>query len=277
MSTAEPDLRAKDLHLGYDDRAVVTGLDLAVPPGRITAIVGANACGKSTLLRALARLLAPRAGAVSLDGRALHSIPTRELAQQLGILPQSPVAPEGLTVIDLVNRGRSPHQTWWRQWTKADEQAVHDALAATGTTDLADRAVDELSGGQRQRAWIAMAVAQGTPVLLLDEPTTYLDLAHQIDVLDLVVDLNRREGRTIVMVLHDLNQACRYADHVIAMKEGSIVAEGAPADVITAATVEDVFGLRCQVTTDPVSRTPLVIPVGRHHTPDPDGPEKALA
>ncbi|MFJ8845366.1 ABC transporter ATP-binding protein [Streptomyces cyaneofuscatus] len=277
MSTAEPDLRAQDLHLGYDDRAVVTGLDLAVPPGRITAIVGANACGKSTLLRALARLLAPRAGAVSLDGRALHSIPTRELAQQLGILPQSPVAPEGLTVIDLVNRGRSPHQTWWRQWTKADERAVHDALAATGTTDLADRAVDELSGGQRQRAWIAMAVAQGTPVLLLDEPTTYLDLAHQIDVLDLVVDLNRREGRTIVMVLHDLNQACRYADHVIAMKKGSIVAEGAPADVITAATVEDVFGLRCQVTTDPVSRTPLVIPVGRHHTPDPDEPGKTLA
>ncbi|MFI5722234.1 ABC transporter ATP-binding protein [Streptomyces cyaneofuscatus] len=277
MSTAEPDLRAQDLHLGYDDRAVVTGLDLAVPPGKITAIVGANACGKSTLLRALARLLAPRAGAVSLDGRALHSIPTRELAQQLGILPQSPVAPEGLTVIDLVNRGRSPHQTWWRQWTKADEQAVHDALAATGTTDLADRAVDELSGGQRQRAWIAMAVAQGTPVLLLDEPTTYLDLAHQIDVLDLVVDLNRREGRTIVMVLHDLNQACRYADHVIAMKKGSIVAEGAPADVITAATVEDVFGLRCQVTTDPVSRTPLVIPVGRHHTPDPEEPRKTLA
>ncbi|MEU0379597.1 ABC transporter ATP-binding protein [Streptomyces cyaneofuscatus] len=277
MSTAEPDLRAKDLHLGYDDRAVVTGLDLAVPPGRITAIVGANACGKSTLLRALARLLAPRAGAVSLDGRALHSIATRELAQQLGILPQSPVAPEGLTVIDLVNRGRSPHQTWWRQWTKADEQAVHDALAATGTTDLADRAVDELSGGQRQRAWIAMAVAQGTPVLLLDEPTTYLDLAHQIDVLDLVVDLNRREGRTIVMVLHDLNQACRYADHVIAMKKGAIVAEGAPADVITAETVEDVFGLRCQVTTDPVSRTPLVIPVGRHHTPDPEEPRKTLA
>ncbi|NEC01848.1 ABC transporter ATP-binding protein [Streptomyces anulatus] len=275
MSTAEPDLRAEGLHLGYDDRAVVSGLDLAVPPGRITAIVGANACGKSTLLRALARLLAPREGAVSLDGRALHTIPTRELAQQLGILPQSPVAPEGLTVIDLVNRGRSPHQTWWRQWTKADEQAVHDALAATGTTDLADRAVDELSGGQRQRAWIAMAVAQGTPVLLLDEPTTYLDLAHQIDVLDLVVDLNWREGRTIVMVLHDLNQACRYADHVIAMKKGAIVAEGAPADVITAETVEDVFGLRCQVTTDPVSRTPLVIPVGRHHTPEPEPEESA--
>ncbi|MFF8444966.1 ABC transporter ATP-binding protein [Streptomyces californicus] len=275
MSTAEPDLRAKGLRLGYDDRVVVSGLDLAVPPGRITAIVGANACGKSTLLRALARLLAPREGTVSLDGRALHAIPTRELAQRLGILPQSPVAPDGLTVIDLVNRGRSPHQTWWRQWTKADEQAVHDALAATGTTDLADRAVDELSGGQRQRAWIAMAVAQGTPVLLLDEPTTYLDLAHQIDVLDLVVDLNRNEGRTIVMVLHDLNQACRYADHVIAMKKGRVVAEGAPADVITAETVEDVFGLRCRVTTDPVSRTPLVIPVGRHHTPEPETEEQA--
>ncbi|MET9256464.1 ABC transporter ATP-binding protein [Streptomyces sp. NPDC003717] len=267
MTTAEPDLRAEDLHLGYDDRAVVSGLDLALPAGRITAIVGANACGKSTLLRALARLLAPRSGAVRLDGRALHSIPTRELAQRLGILPQSPVAPDGLTVLDLVNRGRSPHQTWWRQWTKADEAAVHDALTATGTTELAHRAVDELSGGQRQRAWIAMAVAQGTEVLLLDEPTTYLDLAHQIDVLDLVTDLNRREGRTIVMVLHDLNQACRYADHVIAMKSGRVVAEGTPAEVIDAATVEDVFGLRCQVTQDPVSGTPLVIPVGRHHQP----------
>ncbi|MFG3102186.1 ABC transporter ATP-binding protein [Streptomyces sp. NPDC048182] len=267
MTTAEPDLRAEDLHLGYDDRAVVSGLDLALPAGRITAIVGANACGKSTLLRALARLLAPRSGAVRLDGRALHSIPTRELAQRLGILPQSPVAPDGLTVLDLVNRGRSPHQTWWRQWTKADEAAVHDALTATGTTELAHRAVDELSGGQRQRAWIAMAVAQGTEVLLLDEPTTYLDLAHQIDVLDLVTDLNRREGRTIVMVLHDLNQACRYADHVIAMKSGRVVAEGTPAEVIDAATVEDVFGLRCQVTEDPVSGTPLVIPVGRHHQP----------
>ncbi|GAA3814300.1 ABC transporter ATP-binding protein [Sphaerisporangium flaviroseum] len=265
MSTTDPDLRASGLHLAYDKRLVVQDLDLVVPPGRITAIVGANACGKSTLLRALARLLTPRQGAVQLDGRALHSIPTRELAQRLGILPQSPVAPEGLTVIDLVNRGRSPHQTWWRQWSKADESAVHGALAATGMTDLADRAVDELSGGQRQRAWIAMAVAQGTPVLLLDEPTTFLDLAHQIDVLDLITDLNRRENRTVVMVLHDLNQACRYADHVIAMKSGRIIAEGSPPDVITARTVEDIFDLRCQVTTDPVSGTPLVIPMGRHH------------
>ncbi|MEU1622834.1 ABC transporter ATP-binding protein [Streptomyces sp. NPDC005722] len=264
-AAAGPDLRARGLHLAYDDRLVVEDLDLVIPTGRITAIVGANACGKSTLLRALARLLAPRQGTVELDGRALRSVPTRELAQRLGILPQTPVAPEGLTVIDLVSRGRSPHQTWWRQWSKADELAVHEALAATGLTELADRAVDELSGGQRQRAWIAMAVAQGTPVLLLDEPTTYLDLAHQIDVLDLVTDLNRREQRTVVMVLHDLNQACRYADHVIAMKSGRIAAEGPPAEVITAETVQDVFDLRCQVTTDPVSGTPLVIPMGRHH------------
>ncbi|MFJ5262399.1 ABC transporter ATP-binding protein [Streptomyces sp. NPDC088387] len=260
-----PDLRAEGLRLAYDDRIVVDGLDLAIPPGRITAIVGANACGKSTLLRALARLLTPKAGAVHLDGRSVNSIPTRVLAQRLGILPQTPVAPEGLTVVDLVGRGRSPHQTWWRQWSAADEEAVHEALRATAMTDLANRAVDELSGGQRQRAWIAMAVAQGTPVMLLDEPTTYLDLAHQIDVLDLITDLNRTQGRTVVMVLHDLNQACRYADHVVAMKGGRIAGEGAPGDVITAAMVEDVFGLRCMVGEDPVSRTPMVVPMGRHH------------
>ncbi|GAQ60483.1 ABC transporter ATP-binding protein [Streptomyces scabiei] len=260
-----PELRAEGLRLAYDDRIVVDGLDLVVPTGRVTAIVGANACGKSTLLRALARLLTPKAGAVHLDGRAVHTIPARTLARKLGILPQTPVAPEGLTVVDLVGRGRTPHQTWWRQWSRSDEEAVHEALRATGMTDLAHRPVDELSGGQRQRAWIAMAVAQGTPVMLLDEPTTYLDLAHQIDVLDLVTDLNRHRGRTVVMVLHDLNQACRYADHIIAMKGGRIVGEGAPADVITAETVEDVFGLRCVVGEDPVSRTPLVIPMGRHH------------
>ncbi|CCK31900.1 putative siderophore transport system ATP-binding protein YusV [Streptomyces davaonensis JCM 4913] len=260
-----PELRAEGLKLAYDDRVVVEDLDLVVPTGRITVIVGANACGKSTLLRALARLLNPRAGAVALDGRSIHSIPTRSLAQRLGILPQSPVAPEGLTVIDLVGRGRSPHQTWWRQWSSADEEAVHEALRATDMADLAHRAVDELSGGQRQRAWIAMAVAQGTPVMLLDEPTTYLDLAHQIDVLDLITDLNRHQGRTVVMVLHDLNQACRYADHIVAMKGGRISGEGAPAEVVTAAMVQEVFGLRCVVGTDPVSGTPMVIPMGRHH------------
>ncbi|MEW2313854.1 ABC transporter ATP-binding protein [Streptomyces bauhiniae] len=262
---AGPELGARGLRLAYDGRTVVENLDLTVPTGRITAIVGANACGKSTLLRALARLLTPRQGVVELDGVALREVPTRELARKLGILPQTPVAPEGLTVSDLVGRGRSPHQTWWRQWSAADEEAVRGALTATGLTDLADRPVDELSGGQRQRAWIAMAVAQGTPVLLLDEPTTYLDLAHQIDVLDLITDLNRREGRTVVMVLHDLNQACRYADHVIAMKAGRIVAEGPPAEVVTERTVDDVFGLRCRIAPDPVSGTPLVIPLGRHH------------
>ncbi|OLR93113.1 cobalamin/Fe3+-siderophore ABC transporter ATP-binding protein [Actinokineospora bangkokensis] len=261
------DLRAANLRLAYDDRVIVDDLDVAIPAGRITVIVGANACGKSTLLRALARLLKPRAGAVHLDGRSVHALPTREVAKALGILPQSPTAPAGMTVVDLVTRGRSPHQTWWRQWSTGDEQAVADALRATAMTDLADRPVDELSGGQRQRAWIAMAVAQHTPVLLLDEPTTYLDLAHQIDVLDLVVDLNRHQGRTVVMVLHDLNQACRYADHVIAMKSGRIAAEGAPEDIITPTLVHDVFGVTCQITPDPLTGTPMVIPTSRHHTP----------
>lgn len=259
------ELRATGLRLAYDDRVVVTDLDLLVPPGRISAIVGPNACGKSTLLRAMARLLSPRAGTVTLDGRSVHGMPTREVAKELGILPQAPTAPDGLTVIDLVTRGRSPHQSWWRQWSSADEEAVRSALRATELLDLADRAVDELSGGQRQRAWIAMAIAQETPILLLDEPTTFLDLAHQIDVLDLVVDLNRRENRTIVMVLHDLNQACRYADHVIAMKSGRIVAQGSPPEVITPATVAEVFDVNCQVTLDPVSATPMIIPTGRHH------------
>ncbi|WP_410642639.1 ABC transporter ATP-binding protein [Amycolatopsis sp. lyj-346] len=260
-----PSLRVQDLRVAYDDRVVIDGLDLDIPPGKITAIVGANACGKSTLLRTLARLLTPKSGAVYLDGRSIQDLPTRQVAQRLGILPQSPVAPEGMTVADLVGRGRAPHQSWWRQWSTSDEGAVQAALAATSMTDLADRPVDELSGGQRQRAWIAMAVAQGTPVLLLDEPTTYLDLAHQIDVLDLVVDLNRAEGRTVVMVLHDLPQACRYADHVIAMKAGRVVASGEPASVITEALVEEVFDIRCQVSPDPVSGTPMVIPISRHH------------
>lgn len=268
----EPDLRASGLRLAYDDRVVVEDLDVVVPPGRISVIIGANACGKSTLLRALARLLAPSEGTVHLDGRSIHSMPTRQVARRLGILPQSPVAPEGLTVVDLVGQGRAPHQTWWRQWSSADQDAVTAALRATRMLEHAGRSVDELSGGQRQRAWIAMAVAQGTPILLLDEPTTYLDLAHQVDVLDLVVDLNRSENRTVVMVLHDLNQACRYADHVIVMKSGDIVAEGAPGEVVDADLVEEVFGLRCQVSTDPVSGTPLVIPIGRHHAHErPDG------
>ncbi|MEV0456632.1 ABC transporter ATP-binding protein [Catellatospora methionotrophica] len=258
-------IRAEGLTLAYDDRTVVSDLNLRIPPGRVTVVVGANACGKSTLLRALARLMRPVDGAVLLDGRAIHALPTRQVARQVGILPQTPVAPEGISVLDLVGRGRAPHQTWWRQWSAADEDAVAAALAATGMTELAHRPVDELSGGQRQRAWIAMAVAQQTPVLLLDEPTTYLDLAHQIDVLDLVTDLNRRDGRTVVMVLHDLNHACRYADHLVVMRDGRIAAEGDPATVVTAELVTAVFGLGCQVVPDPVTGTPMVIPLSRHH------------
>ncbi len=260
-----PDLRAAGLRLAYHDLVVIDDLDLTIPAGQISVIVGANACGKSTLLRALARLLTPRAGVVHLDGKSIHSIPTRHVARQLGILPQAPTAPDGLTVIDLVGRGRAPHQSWWHQWSSADQNAVMSALRATELLDHADRPVDELSGGQRQRAWIAMAIAQGTPIMLLDEPTTFLDLAHQIDILDLIVDLNSREGRTIVMVLHDLNQASRYAHHMIAMKSGKIVAQGPPGEVITAELVDTVFDLRCRVMTDPVSGTPLVLPIGRHH------------
>ncbi|HWH01970.1 MAG TPA: ABC transporter ATP-binding protein [Pilimelia sp.] len=264
-------LRANKVRLCYDDRTVVDDLDLVVPQGRVTVVVGANGSGKSTLLRGLSRLLKPAAGAVYLDGRAIHTMPTRQVARSVGILPQSPVAPDGITVHDLVRRGRSPHQTWWRQWSPADEAAVTAALEATSTTEYADRPVDELSGGQRQRAWIAMALAQQTAVLLLDEPTTHLDLAHQIDVLDLITDLNREQGRTVVLVLHDLNLACRYADHLVAMRAGRIVAEGPPGAAVTADLVDTVFALRCQVITDPVSGTPLVLPYGRHHTLTPEG------
>jgi iron complex transport system ATP-binding protein len=268
MSTTSPDLRASGLRLAYDDRLIVDDLDLAVPPGRVTAIVGANACGKSTLLRGLARLLKPRGGTVLLDGRAIHELPTREVARHLGMLPQQPVAPEGITVADLVGRGRHPHQRWLRQFSAADEQVVADALAATGVADLADRCVDELSGGQRQRVWIALSLAQGTPLMLLDEPTTFLDVAHQVEVLDLLARLNTSEGRTIVAVLHDLNLACRYADHVVAMRDGRIAAEGAPSEVVTAALVFDVFGLDAKVLDDPLTGTPLVLPIPSRRSPD---------
>ncbi|MFE9663256.1 ATP-binding cassette domain-containing protein [Streptomyces sp. NPDC005955] len=263
-------LTAEGLTLAYEGRSVVDDLDVAIPAGRITAVIGANACGKSTLLKGLSRLLAPRRGAVYLDGQLIHSLRGKELARRLGMLPQSPVAPEGITVLDLVKRGRSPHQSWWRQWSPEDERAVYAALSATGLTEQAERSVDELSGGQRQRAWIAMALAQDTPVLLLDEPTNHLDLAHQIDILDLAVDLNRDQGRTIVLVLHDLNHACRYADHVIALKEGRIVAEGAPAAVVSQHLIAEVFGLSCTVIEDPAGGGPHIIPFGRHHAVAPD-------
>ncbi|MCZ2807566.1 ABC transporter ATP-binding protein [Modestobacter sp. VKM Ac-2983] len=264
--TATHSLAAEDLTLAYGDRTVIEGLDLLVPPGRITAVVGANACGKSTLLRSMSRLLAPRSGRVLLDGKAVHRLPAKELARTLGLLPQSPIAPEGITVADLVGRGRHPHQRVFSRWSKEDDAAVAAALDATETTPLADRAVDELSGGQRQRVWIAMALAQQTDVLLLDEPTTFLDVAHQIEVLDLLTDLNRSRGTTIVMVLHDLNLAARYADHLVALSGGRIHSAGEPADVLTEECVRAVFGLDSQVIVDPTSGKPLMLPMGRHHT-----------
>lgn len=260
-------LTAKDLTLNYGQRCVVEGLTTEIPEGRVSMIVGANACGKSTLLRGLSRLLKPAAGAVTLDGRDIHTRPARELARTLGLLPQHPTAPDGITVRDLVGRGRYPHQGFFRSWTEKDDAAVQRALEATGTLDLAGRDVDELSGGQRQRVWIAMALAQETDVLLLDEPTTYLDLAHQVEVLDLVTDLNRQRGTTVAIVLHDLNLAARYADHVIAMKGGTVVAAGPPGDVVTEDLVRTVFNLESRVIPDPVSGTPLIIPIGRHHVP----------
>lgn len=258
-------LVAERLRLGYGDRIVISDLDLVVPPGAVTAIVGANACGKSTLLRSMSRLLAPRGGQVVLDGVSVHRMPAKQLARTLGLLPQSPIAPDGITVSDLVGRGRHPHQGIFSRWSAADDLAVAEALEATSTVDLADRSVDELSGGQRQRVWIAMALAQRTDLLLLDEPTTFLDVSHQVEVLDLLTDLNRNRGTTIVMVLHDLNLAARYADHLIAMGEGRIHAVGAAADVLCEETVRAVFGLDSQVITDPVSGRPLMIPIGRHH------------
>ena len=266
-------LVAQHLELAYDDRTIVSDLSIEIPSAQVTVIVGPNACGKSTLLRALGRLLAPEHGTVLLDGDEIRSLPTRAVAQKLGVLPQQPVSPDGIAVSDLVARGRHPHQRWFRQWSADDEDAVHQALIATKTLALADRSVDELSGGQRQRVWIAMALAQGTGMLLLDEPTTFLDLTHQIDLLDLLLDLNREQARTIVCVLHDLNLACRYAHHLVALRDGAIVAEGPPSEIVTQDLVRQVFDLDARVITDMVSGTPLVIPIGRHHVPDPTDPD----
>jgi iron complex transport system ATP-binding protein len=257
-------LTVSQLSAGYGDNVILDGLDLAVPPGRITVIVGANACGKSTLLRTMSRLISPRRGHVLLDGKSIHRTPSRELARTLGLLPQSPVAPEGITVADLVSRGRHPHQGMFSRWTRKDDEAVAAALAATRTAALAERPVDELSGGQRQRVWIAMALAQQTEILLLDEPTTFLDISHQVEVLDLLTDLNHARGTTIVMVLHDLNLAARYADHLVAMAGGRLHASGRPEDVLTEQNMRQVFGLDSRIITDPTSGRPMMLPIGRH-------------
>ncbi|MCT2590729.1 ABC transporter ATP-binding protein [Streptomyces sp. N2-109] len=273
--TTHHSLAAEGLSLGYGDRTVIDSLDLVVPPGRITAIVGANACGKSTLLRSMSRLLAPRTGRVVLDGKEVHRMPARQLARTLGLLPQSPVAPEGIIVGDLVGRGRHPHQGMFSRWNAEDDAAVAAALETTGTTPLADRAMDELSGGQRQRVWIAMALAQHTDILLLDEPTTFLDASHQVEVLDLLTDLNQARGTTVVMVLHDLNLAARYADHILALAEGRLHASGPPAEVLSEDTVRAVFGLDSRIIEDPVSGRPLMLPIGRHHVRPPQAASSA--
>ncbi|MET7772200.1 ABC transporter ATP-binding protein [Nocardia sp. NPDC005366] len=258
-------LAAADITLGYGDRVIIDGLTLDIASGIVTTVIGPNGCGKSTLLRSLGRLLRPRQGRVVLDGKAISTMKTKDVARVIGMLPQTPVAPEGLTVADLVARGRHPHQTWFRQWSAGDESEVMTALEQTGIADLADRSLDELSGGQRQRAWISMALAQGTDILLLDEPTTYLDLAHSLEVLDLVDRLHDEMGRTVVMVLHDLNMAIRYSDRLIVMRAGRVVAQGPPSDIIDAELLREVFGLRASVLEDPVSGRPMIVPIGTRH------------
>lgn len=264
-------LVASGLTAGYDQTEILRQLDLSVPPGKITVIVGANASGKSTLLRTLSRLIKPTRGQVLLDGKSIHQRASRDLARTLGLLPQSPIAPEGITVADLVSRGRHPHQGLFSRWTRQDDEAVDSALAATKTFDLAERPIDELSGGQRQRVWIAMALAQQTELLLLDEPTTFLDINHQIEVLDLLTDLNRLRKTTVVMVLHDLNLAARYADHLVALAEGRVYKSGTPEEVLTEQTVRHVFGLESRVITDPSSGRPIMLPIGRHRMLMPQG------
>ena len=258
----ESPLQAHDVTLAYDGNVVARELSMAIPEGGFTAIVGPNACGKSTLLRALVRMLKPRSGSVLLDGAEISSLPTKRVARRLGLLPQSSTAPDGITVEDLVSRGRHPYQRLLRQWSREDDEAVREAMAQTAVDDLADRLVDELSGGQRQRVWLAMTLAQATSLLLLDEPTTFLDIAHQMEVLDLCAEMNRG-GRTLVTVLHDLNHACRYATHLVVMREGAIVAQGPPADIIDAELVQTVFGLECMVVPCPASGAAMVVPAIR--------------
>lgn len=262
-----PELEARALSLAYGRTPVIDTLDMTLPPGRVTAIVGPNGCGKSTLLAGLARLHVPGAGCVLLDGDDIQRLPARTLARQLALLPQQASAPEGLTVMDLIRFGRQPHQGWLSQWSADDRQAVHDALAAADLEALAERPLDALSGGQRQRAWIAMTIAQQTPLLLLDEPTSALDLGHQLEVFELVRRLAAR-GRTVAMVLHDLPSACRYADHIVAMREGKIVAQGTPTDVVTRELVRELYDVECTLISDPATGTPILANLRRVPAPN---------
>lgn len=262
--TIAHELVVEHLSAGYGDKNILHDLSISIQAGKITSIVGANACGKSTLLKTISRLLSPSQGQVLLDGKSVHHTPTKTLAQTLGLLPQSPIAPEGITVGDLISRGRNPHHGLMSRWSQKDDEAIAQALEATKITELIDREVDELSGGQRQRVWIAMALAQETDILLLDEPTTFLDVAHQIEVLDLLVDLNLNKGITIIMVLHDLNLAARYSDYLIAMSRGKVYSHGAPDSILSRDMIQAVFGLNSYVIADPVTKLPMMIPIGRH-------------
>ncbi|MEB1806422.1 MAG: ABC transporter ATP-binding protein [Bacillaceae bacterium] len=256
-------IETKNLTVSYDEKVILSELNVTIPKNKITVLVGSNGCGKSTLLRTVSRLLKPKEGTIFLDQKEIHRMQPKKLAQHLAILPQSSIAPEGLTVFQLVKQGRYPYQNWLSSWSKKDERIVEQALTVTGLNDFKDMPVDALSGGQRQRAWIALVLAQNTEYILLDEPTTYLDLSHQIEILDLLYDLNEQEERTIVMVLHDINLACRYAHHIIALKSGSIYAEGKPEDIITEQLLNEVFDLECQITEDPIYGTPLCLPLGK--------------
>ncbi|MED0660160.1 MULTISPECIES: ABC transporter ATP-binding protein [Bacillaceae] len=256
-------IETKSLTLSYGDNVIIEELDLQIPKGEITVFIGSNGCGKSTLLQSLARLLKPANGTILLDGKQILKLPTKEVAKQLAILPQGPIAPEGITVLQLVKQGRYPHQRWFQQWSEEDENKVLEALKLTGMETLADRPVDSLSGGQRQRAWIAMTLAQDTDTILLDEPTTYLDMAHQIEILDLLFELNETKKRTIVMVLHDLNLACRYAHHLVAIHDKKVYDQGKPEEVVTCELVKDVFQIDCQIAVDPIFGTPMCLPHGK--------------
>lgn len=257
--------RAEHIVAGYDRRTIIHDISLEIPSNKISVIIGSNACGKSTLLKTLARLIKPTSGNITLDGQSIHKIAAKKLARIVGLLPQSPIVPEGISVTDLVGRGRFPHQSIFGGWSKKDYEAVAEAMDIMKITELANANIDELSGGQRQRVWIAMALAQQTDILFLDEPTTFLDITYQVEILDLLTDLNRKYGTTIVMVLHDINLAARYADYLFALKEGRLISEGAPSQVVTRELVKEVFGLDCTVVDDPVSLSPSVVPIGRHH------------
>jgi len=260
-NTSQPiDLVAQGLSLGYGERLIIDDLDVHFPAQKVTAIIGPNGCGKSTLLAGICRVLQPKSGQVSINGQCIHSMPTRQVARLLALLPQEAYAPQGLTVEELVRFGRQPHQGLWRRWSPEDERIVQQAIQLASLQDLAQRPLDSMSGGQRQRAWIAMTIAQSTPLLLLDEPTSALDMGHQIEVFELIRQL-ASQGKTVIMVVHDLVSACRFADHIVAMKDGQIRAAGAPEHIITSELIEELYGVHCKVIKDPYNGTIMLADV----------------